>query len=116
MHKSTFHFDNRLSHIEKVSIFTVHNEVAKVMFLHLSVILFTGGSASVHAGIPPPQSRHPPGSRHPQGTDTPQGADPPGADTPQDQTATVADCMHPTGMHSWLYYVYVLHSMFSTES
>ena len=28
--------------------------VAKVIFLHLSVILFTGGSASVHAGIPPP--------------------------------------------------------------
>ena len=36
-----------------------------------------GGSASVHAGIPPP----------------------PGANTPQ-QMATAADGMHPTGMHS----------------
>ena len=40
------------------NIFTVHNEVAKVMFLHLSVCP-QGGSASVHAGIPP-GSRHPP--------------------------------------------------------
>ena len=46
----------------------------KVMFLHVSVILFTGGSAPLHAGIytPPPnrgrhpsQTRHPPGTRHP---------------------------------------------------
>ena len=37
----------------------------KVMFLHLSVILFTGGvSAPVHAGIHIPLGRHPPG-RHP---------------------------------------------------
>ena len=33
-----------------------------------------GVSVSVHAGIPPPRSRHPP------------GIDPPGADTPQEQT------------------------------
>ena len=56
-------------------VLTGRNEVvAKVMFLHLSVILFTGGSASVHAGIPPPspeartplpRSTHPPGSTHP---------------------------------------------------
>ena len=32
----------------------------KVIFSQASVILFTGGSASVHAGIPPP-----PGTRHP---------------------------------------------------
>ena len=81
---------------------TGRNEVvAKVIFLHLSVILFTGGgvSASVHAGIPPPRSRHLPGSRYPEqthppwsrhpleqtplGADTPPRADnPPGADTP----------------------------------
>ena len=40
------------------TIFTGRNEVvAKVIFLHLFVILFTGwgrGSASVHAGMPPP--------------------------------------------------------------
>ena len=34
---------------------------AKVMFLLVSVILLTGGSASVHAGIPPP----PPGKHAP---------------------------------------------------
>ena len=43
-------------------IFTVRNEVAKVMFLHLSVshsVHRGGGSASVHAGIPPPpRTRH----------------------------------------------------------
>ena len=42
------------------------------MFLQVCVIMFTGGSASVHAGIPcpppsrPPQSRHPSGSRPPR--------------------------------------------------
>ena len=51
------------------------------MFLHLSVVLFTGGvSASVHAGIhPPPLGTHPlPLGRHPP---TP-GQTPPWADTP----------------------------------
>ena len=72
-------------------IFTVRNEVAKVMFLHLSVCHSAhrwGGSASVHAGTPP-QSRHPPRSRHPPGTSTPQTRNPPGALTPPPQTATV---------------------------
>ena len=32
----------------------------KVMFLQVCVILFTGGSASVHAGIVPPGARQPP--------------------------------------------------------
>ena len=36
------------------------NVWGKVIFLHLSVILFTGGSTSLHAGI------------HPLGADTPQ--------------------------------------------
>ena len=65
----------------------------KVMFLQVSVILFTGGlSASVHAGIhpPPPQEQTPPRadtpleqtppSRHPPLEQTPLGTDPPGAD------------------------------------
>ena len=47
-----------------MSIVTAVNEVwGKVMFLHLSVILFTGGqvSAPLHAGIHPyPLGRHPP--------------------------------------------------------
>ena len=62
---------------------------AKVMFLQTSVILSTGGSASVHTGMP-----HPPGadttpweqtlqSRH---THTPWEQTPPQADTPLEQT------------------------------
>ena len=48
---------------------------AKVMFLQVCVILFTGGvSASVHAGIPHPPRSRPPGQR--------------------------AASTHPTGMHS----------------
>ena len=81
------------------------------MFLHLSVCL-GGGSASVHAGIPPPGAgtpqQHPPNStpqeqappeQAPPGAGTPQEQAPPGAGTPQ-QTAAVADGTHPTGMHS----------------
>ena len=65
-------------------VITGHNEVeAKVIFLHLSVILFTGGrgSASVHAGMLPP----PPGADTPR-ADTPQSRHPLGAETPQEQT------------------------------
>ena len=47
--------------------------MAKVIFLHLSVILFTGGgSASVHAGIPPQIKLHPARTRQ-----TPPRPDPP---------------------------------------
>ena len=39
----------------RLAVITARNEVvAKVMFLLVFVILLTGGSASVHAGIPPP--------------------------------------------------------------
>ena len=63
-----------------VEIFTGRNEVvAKVIFLHLSVILFTGESASVHAGIPHPPGSRPPQSRHPRTRHLP------GADTNPDQ-------------------------------
>ena len=57
-------------------IFTGRNEVvAKVIFLHLFVILFTGGggSASVHAGILPPGTRPPLEQTHPSGTRPPPG-------------------------------------------
>ena len=37
----------------------------KVMFLHVCVILFTRGSASVHAGIPPLGKADPPGKETP---------------------------------------------------
>ena len=75
-------------------IITGRNEVvAKVMFLVVSVILFTGVvSASVHAGIPHlPPSRHPPGSRHPPWEQTLPGADTPRGDTPWEQTPPGAD-------------------------
>ena len=60
------------------------------MFLHLSVILCTGGSASVHAGMPPPGAGTPPqehahpGTRHlPRTRHTPQEQAPtPGLGTP----------------------------------
>ena len=83
-----------------VDVFTVRNEIAKVMFLQASVCprgWGVGVSASVHAWIPPPSgrpsreqthlpvSRHPPGSRHPlehtPPEQTPQRSrHPPGAD------------------------------------
>ena len=87
---------------------------AKVMFLQASVILLTGGvSASLHAGIPPPWSRHPPRhppksrppqeqtppqSRHPLGLSTPLGT----KYTPQEADGQRAAGTHSTGMHSCL--------------
>ena len=60
--------NNRISVIG--NIFTVRNEVAKVMFLHLSVILFTGGLSQCMLGY------------HHLGA----GTAPPGPGTSQDQT------------------------------
>ena len=61
--------------------------VAKVIFLHLSVILFTGGGLPqcmvgyLPEQTPPSREQTPPLSRHPP-KQTPPGADsPPGADT-----------------------------------
>ena len=61
------------------------NEVwGKVIFLHLSVILFIGGGfASVHVGIPPPCPLE----------QTPKSRHPPRADTPLGQTTPLAQCM-----------------------
>ena len=81
---------------------------AFLFYTCLSSILFTGGSASVHAGIPPgeqtpPQSRHPPQEQTPPSpprTDTPREQTPP----PRKQTPAYglrADGTHPTGMHSF---------------
>ena len=66
------------------------------MFLHLSVILFTGGLADnpwkdTPSGQTPLLGRHPPPGQTPIAW----------ADTPRD--ATVVDGTHPAGMHScWL--------------
>ena len=72
--------------IEFCSVF-LPPEIAKVMFLHLSVILFTGGvSASVDAGI----HTHPPA---------------PGADSPREQTPPPhgADTQPPCAVHAGRY-------------
>ena len=73
-------------------IFTGRNEVvAKVMFLLVSVIVFTGGvSTSVHAGIP---------ARTPHTASPGKHASPP----PEEQTPAYgqwAAGTHPTGMRS----------------
>ena len=63
------------------------------MFLHLSVILFTGGGVCLSAcWDAPPREQTPP---------------PPWEQIPPEQTATVADGTHPTGMHSWLFCEYL---------
>ena len=72
------------------------------MFLHVSVILYTRGSASVHAGIPTPS----PKSRHPPAADNPAPLEqaPPGQTPPRPVHAGIygqqAGDTHPTGMHS----------------
>ena len=91
-------------------IITVRNEVAKVMFLHLSVTLFTGGvclsacwdtAPSWEQALPPgpatPRTRPPPPSSH-----RPEQAPPPGTRHPPPgaEAATASDGTHPTGMHS----------------
>ena len=78
--------------LKRIYIFTVRNEVEKVMFLHLSVILFTGFCLSARWDAPPPPTRHPhpihqtrhppPGSRPPPRPGTPH---PPQEQTPPDQ-------------------------------
>ena len=72
------------------------------MFLHLSVILFTGRRGCIPACITGHTGRHPP-SRHPLGRHPLGRHPPPQADTilvrhhPDGQSA---DGTHPTGMHS----------------
>ena len=85
--------ENRLVVHSPVEFLTVRNEVAKVMFLHLSVILSMGGvclsvcwdttplpPGSRHPpdqAYPPapPRNRHPPSNRHPPGSGTPRSRD-----------------------------------------
>ena len=85
------HWSGRYTSYWNAVFFTVRNEVAKVMFLHLSVILFMGrglwfcsrGGVCLSAcwdTTPSPQEQTP----------------------PPEQTATAADGTHPTGIHSSL--------------
>ena len=80
-------------------VFTAANEVwGKVIFLHLFVILFTGGggSASVHAGRSP-RRRHPPPRRRPPRGGTPPRRYPPGTEL-AGRYSQCAGGTHPTGM------------------
>ena len=99
---------------QKLYIYRPQRSWGKVMFLHVSVILFTGGgSAPLHAGIHTPwdQRQAPPQSWHPPG---PEAGTPPRVDTPQDQRQAPPSTVHagrygqqvrgthPTGMQSCL--------------
>ena len=107
-------------------LITVRNEVPKVMFLHVSVILFTGGVLSQHAlqvvsqhalqqgglllggclfhGGSAPGGVCSWGGCLLGGGSAPGGVPAAGGsvEPPRKQTATVADGTHPTGMHSCL--------------
>ena len=83
--------DNSKVRGRKISIFTGRNEVlAKVIFLHLSVILFTGGGGGVLLARPPPDGE-PPLSRHPPDGDPPQSRHtPPDGEHPPPTTGRYA--------------------------
>ena len=98
-----------------VRFIIVRNEVAKVMFLHVSVILSTGGGLPEcmlgyyhhhhhpqEADHPPPGSRPPPREADAPGKQNPPGSRPPWeADrSPPRERAAAADGTHPTGMQS----------------
>ena len=87
----TFDFIIKLSLFFKILIFTGRSEVVtKVIFLHLSVILFTGGlrlSACWDTTPQPTRSTHipreaPPWEAHPPGSTPPPEAHPPKAPSP----------------------------------
>ena len=84
-----------------MQIFTGRNEVvAKVLFLHLSVILFTGGVLpQCMLGYQPPQDQaDPPRPGRPPPDPPGPGRHPPGKQTPA--YGLRAAGTHPTGMHS----------------
>ena len=90
-HRITYGWQVGISHPTGIlSCYRPQTKFAKVMFLHLFVILFTGGvclsACWDTTATPPPWDQTPP-----LGPDAP----PPGA-----ETATAVDGTHPTGMHS----------------
>ena len=75
----------------RISIFTVRNEVVKVMFLQASVCPRGGGGCLPQCVL----GYHPPRADTPR-EQTPPGADiPPGADTPPEQTPPPRADTHP---------------------
>ena len=100
-------------------IYLPQTKFAKVMFLHVSVILSRGGGVCLSTcwdttpweQTPPPPGADPRDQSSPLGADTPQDQTPLGPGTPQDQTSPLlrsacwrygqqAGGMHPTGMQS----------------
>ena len=81
-------------------IFTVRNEVAKVMFLQACVCPrgVWGCLPQCMLGYHPPLEQTPPEQTPPR-ADTPRSRHLPG------ETATAADGTHPTGMHSCLNFI-----------
>ena len=103
--KDTLSLNKRAVRIPLESILvTVRNEVAKVMFLHLSVCQQGEGSAPLHAGISPLSEadttpRHTSSPRQiapwPE-ADTPHGQTPPGQrQTPPRETSPLVRGRHP---------------------
>ena len=100
MHKKAF---QKCTFNLKTELLPANEVWSKVMFLHLSVILFTGGCLSQHAvgGCTPPWADNPtrqtpadpPGRHSPRQT-------PPSGRHPLLRMATEAGGTHPTGMHS----------------
>ena len=75
--QTLYHKAKAPADVESTRLVTSRNEVvAKVIFLHLSVILFTGGACLRQ---PPFRKQTPPGSRQPPQEQTPP---PPRSDTP----------------------------------
>ena len=88
---------------------------AKVMFLQVCVILFTGGGCLPQCMLgyhpPPPWEQMPPGSRHPPRADTPREQTHLLEQTPPGKQTTAygkrAAGTHPTGMHSCGRFLYL---------
>ena len=109
--------------MHRVSYYRPQRSWAKVMFLQVCVILFTGGRGVCLSACwddtpreQTPQEHTPPWSRHPPPrADThPLEQTPPGADTPPEQTPPPEQTMaygqraagtHPAGMHSCFFSV-----------
>ena len=112
-HCRTTIFDNLQEEHSLLTGYRPQRSCRKVMFLYLSVILFTGGGVCPSACL----DTHTPGRHTPEQTspwaDTPLGRSSQWANNPPGQTpscpvhagihmATAADGMHPTGIHSSL--------------
>ena len=122
--------------MKAIAFVTGRNEVlAKVIFLHRFVILFTGGGYGVWQGEPPQAWRTTPRTRPPHGMETPQAwrtpppawrpprghgeppwtrpplcmETPPGEQTPAYGLRSAGT--HPTGMHSCYQVGHYIHEL-----